>query len=167
MTADYLVKTLHLQPHPEGGYYKESYRSEELIRSEALPDRFSGTRSMATAIYFLIEKNNFSALHKIKSDETWHFYAGDALEVIELHEDGVLKSTLIGNQPGKGEVFQYTVKANIWFGSRVKQGGSFSLVGCTVAPGFDFKDFEMANRTAMIKTYPQHKTMIEAMTRLM
>jgi hypothetical protein len=166
MTVQQYIRQLGLQPHPEGGFYRETYRSDENIPAEGLPERFNGKRSFATAIYFLIEQHNFSALHKIKSDETWHFYAGDALEVIELDEAGILKTTLIGNNLDAGEVFQYTVKANTWFGSRVKAGGSFSLVGCTVAPGFDFKDFEMAEREELLRLFPQHSELITQMTRL-
>lgn len=165
MTLDYLVKKLELLPHPEGGYYKETYRSDVSLRKEVLPEGFEGNRNIATAIYFLIEKNNFSALHKIKSDETWHFYAGDALEVIELDEDGNLKTTLIGNKMEQGEVFQYTVPANTWFGSRVKRGGNYSLVGCTVAPGFDFADFEMAEKADLISKFPQQHSVILELTR--
>jgi predicted cupin superfamily sugar epimerase len=166
MNVDYLVKKLGLIPHPEGGYYKETYRSQMQIAQNALPYDFKGDRNASTAIYFLIEKNNFSALHKIKSDETWHFYVGDALEVIEIDEKGILKTTLIGNNLEEGEFFQHTVKADTWFGSRVKEGGSFSLVGCTVAPGFDFADFELAKREDLIQSYPQHKNLIEQLTRI-
>ncbi|WP_317897180.1 cupin domain-containing protein [Aurantibacillus circumpalustris] len=165
MTVNYLIKKLELLPHPEGGYYKETYRSDEKVAQIGLPDRFTGERTFATAIYFLIEKDNFSALHKIKSDETWHFYYGDALEVIEIDDQGNITTTHVGQNLKEGEVFQYTVKANTWFGSRVKEGGSFSLVGCTVAPGFDFEDFEMANRNELVKEFPQHKKLIEEMTR--
>jgi predicted cupin superfamily sugar epimerase len=166
MTIDYLVKTLNLLPHPEGGYYKETYRANLQLAKNALPEGFLGDRNIATAIYFLIEKNNFSALHKIRSDETWHFYYGDALEVIEIDENGVLTATAIGNNLIEGEVFQYTVKANNWFGSRVKAGGNFSLVGCTVAPGFDFNDFELGKKEDLLKLFPQHQKVIIEMTRI-
>ena len=116
MTVDLLVKELNLLPHPEGGYYKETYRSEGIISQASLSPDFSGDRNMATGIYFLIAKGNFSALHKIKSDETWHFYYGDALEVIEIDTAGSIKTTHIGSNLQKGETFQYTVKANTWFG---------------------------------------------------
>lgn len=165
MTVDYLVKKLEMLPHPEGGYYKEVYRCDEKISQKALPVRFTGDRNFATAIYFLIGKDNFSALHKIKSDETWHFYYGDTLEVIEIDDTGNLKITLVGNKLEEGEVFQYTVKAGTWFGSRVKAGGSFSLVGCTVSPGFDFDDFEMAERTDLIAKFPALLKVITEMIR--
>jgi predicted cupin superfamily sugar epimerase len=165
MTVETLVKELDLLPHPEGGYYKETYRSEGTIAQACLSSDFSGERNMATGIYFLIEKENFSALHKIKSDETWHFYYGDALEVIEINEQGDLIITKIGSNILKGETFQYTVKANTWFGSRVSANGNFSLVGCTVYPGFDFNDFELAKRDDLIKLFPKHQTIITELTR--
>lgn len=166
MTIETLVKELNLLPHPEGGYYKETYRSEAIISEACLSPDFSGGRNMATGIYFLIEKGNFSALHKIKSDETWHFYYGDALEVIEINEKGNLTITKIGSNLSKGETFQYTVKANTWFGSRVSEAGNFSLVGCTVYPGFDFNDFELAKREDLIKQFPQHSQLISELTRI-
>jgi predicted cupin superfamily sugar epimerase len=165
MTVDTLVKELDLLPHPEGGYYKETYRSEAKISHACLSPDFSGDRHIATGIYFLIEKGNFSALHKIKSDETWHFYFGDALEVIEIDEQGILTITKIGSHLLKGETFQYTVKANTWFGSRVSGNGNFSLVGCTVYPGFDFNDFELAKRDDLIKQFPKHQTIVTELTR--
>lgn len=166
MTVDTLVKELNLLPHPEGGYYKETYRSEGKITQTCLPTDFKGDRNMATGIYFLIEKGNFSALHKIKSDETWHFYYGDALEVIEINEQGNLTITQIGSNLLEGETFQYTVKANTWFGSRVNSNGNFSLVGCTVYPGFDFNDFELAQQKNLIQLFPQHRQLIIELTRV-
>lgn len=162
MTANDYILHLQLNPHPEGGFYKETYRCAEAIDFTG----FEGKRNISTAIYFLIEKGNFSALHRIKSDEVWHFYAGDALEVIEIDEVGNLISTLVGNNITKGQLPQYMVKAGRWFGSRVAAGGKFSLVGCTVSPGFDFKDFEMAGREALVAQFPEHATLITEMTRL-
>ena len=156
MNAEHYIKTLGLLPHPEGGYYRETYRSKESFN----PDPFGGQRNYSTAIYFLLEKANFSALHRIKSDELWHFYAGDPLEVIEIDAGGELKITELGKNN-----FQYGVPAGNWFGSRVKHGGEFSLVGCTVAPGFDFADFEMAEREKLLKEFPIHKIIINEMTR--
>lgn len=166
MNVEELKNALNLLPHPEGGYFKETYRSEMLVDAEHLNKEFSGQRNLSTAIYFLIEQANFSALHKIKSDEIWHFYDGDALEVIEIDDLGHLKFTAVGRNLSEGEHMQYLVKANTWFGSRVKAGGRFSLVGCTVAPGFDFRDFEMAKREDLTRKFPQHKKIIEEMTRV-
>lgn len=165
MTIDTFVKELDLLPHPEGGFYKETYRSSLIFDQQCLPAEFKGERNIATGIYFLIEKGNFSALHKIKSDETWHFYYGDALEVIEIDEHGNLKITHIGSNILEGETFQYTVKANTWFGSRVRANGKMSLVGCTVYPGFNFNDFELAGRSELIKCFPQHSKIITELTR--
>lgn len=161
MPAQDYINHLQLLPHPEGGYYKETYRSSLTNRY----NEFDGERNVATCIYFLLDKNNFSAFHKIKSDEMWHFYAGDTLEVIEINPSGELRITEIGQDIKTGQTFQYVVKANHWFGSRVKSGGEFSLVGCTVAPGFDFKDFEMAERNSLIKSFPQHREIIKSLTR--
>lgn len=154
MKAEHFIKTLSLLPHPEGGYYKETYRSVGKLIAE------QGERNYSTAIYFLLEQGNFSAFHKIKSDELWHFYAGDVLEVIEITTEGKLKITELG--PSN---FQYCVPAGNWFGSRVKQGGKFCLVGCTVSPGFDFKDFEMAEREKLLKEFPEHGSVIRELTR--
>lgn len=161
MNAQDYIHFLNLLPHPEGGYYKETYRS---LLSESFSG-FEGQRNVYTGIYFLIEKTNFSAFHKIKSDEMWHFYGGDALEVIEITNNGELKITIIGANIKNQEHLQYTVPAGHWFGSRVKKGGEFSLVGCTVAPGFDFKDFEMAKRNELIKDYPNYQSIITELTR--
>jgi uncharacterized protein len=165
LTSIELVQLLKLKPHPEGGYYKETYRSAESIGVNGLPERFNGLRQFSTAIYFLIEKHNFSAFHRIKSDEIWHFYAGNALEVIEIEPSGNLKKTLVGSGLTSGEVFQHTVPAGNWFASRVKEGGEYSLVGCTVSPGFDFQDFEMASRAELISQFPSHETIITELTR--
>jgi hypothetical protein len=154
MNVKHLIQTLELLPHPEGGYYKETYRSKGKINT------FQGERNYSTAIYFLLEKGNFSAFHKIKSDELWHFYSGDVLEIIEITQEGKLIITKLGP-----DNFQYCVPAGHWFGSRVKEGGTFSLVGCTVAPGFDFLDFEMAVRDTILKEFPQHSGIIKELTR--
>jgi predicted cupin superfamily sugar epimerase len=164
LNAAYCITHLGLIPHPAGGYYKETYRSEGTIDS-SLPDGISGPRSFSTGIYFLLEHGNFSAFHRIKSDEMWHFYAGDPLEVIEITPQGKLIITVLGNNLERGEVFQYVVPAGHWFGSRVKAGGIFSLVGCTVAPGFDFADFEMAEQDDLKKKFPYHSSIIEELTR--
>jgi predicted cupin superfamily sugar epimerase len=154
MDAKHYIKTLNLTAHPEGGYYKETYRSPIHI------DTSNGKRSASTAIYFLLEEGNFSAFHKIKSDELWHFYEGDALEVIEVTSKGELKITELSKNN-----FQYCVPAGHWFGSRVKNGGKFSLVGCTVSPGFDFADFEMAQKEKLIIEFPLYEKIIKELTR--
>ncbi|GAB3952914.1 cupin domain-containing protein [Spirosoma harenae] len=164
MTASYYVQTLNMLPHPEGGYFVETYRSDEAIAKSALPDRFSGERSFGTAIYFLLESHHISAFHRIQSDEIWHFYTGGPLEVFMIFPDGSLKIMRLGTNLEQGEVFQGVVPAGCWFGSKPAEGTAFSLVGCTVAPGFDFADFEMANREQLLTEFPQHKSVIEKLT---
>jgi predicted cupin superfamily sugar epimerase len=161
LSASYLVEKYQLTKHPEGGYYKETYKSELSIPGSALPNNFGGDRVCSTAIYFLLEQGHFSAFHKIKSDECWHFYAGQTLEVFVLNNDGILAIIRLGNDIENGEVFQYVVPANCWFASRPAANASFSFVGCTVAPGFDFRDFELATKQDLLLKFPQHEKMIE------
>ncbi|MCP9768860.1 cupin domain-containing protein [Lacihabitans sp. LS3-19] len=163
-TADYWIEKLEMQRHPEGGYFKETYKCVEDIEGNALPARFEGNRSMSTAIYFLLRKEDFSAFHKIKSDEIWHFYEGQRLEIFYFDENGKFETILLGRNSEKGEVFQAVVPANCWFGSRVASGSDYALVGCTVAPGFDFQDFEMAERDKLIADYPQFGEIILQLT---
>jgi uncharacterized protein len=165
MTAADYITAYHMQPHPEGGYYAETYRATERIAHAALPARFGGERAFSTAIYFLLENHNRSTLHRIQSDEVWHFYAGGPLNVYVIDPTtGTLQTIRLGNRPDWGEVFQAVVPAGHWFGSKpVGEADvpAFSLVGCTVAPGFDFADFELAAPEQMLATYPQHRAVIE------
>lgn len=166
MTAEDLVKKYEMLAHPEGGWYKENYRSEEIIDKQALPERFTEGRSFSTAIYFLMEKGNFSGFHRIKSDECWHFYAGQTLLVYVINKTGNLEIIKLGNNIELGECFQYVVPANCWFASRPADESEFSFVGCTVAPGFDFDDFELAFADNLSLQYPQHKSIIDSLCRL-
>jgi predicted cupin superfamily sugar epimerase len=163
--AQYWINHLGLSPHPEGGYYRVTYKSELTIVRSALPSGFQGDRSASTAIYFLLEGRDFSALHRIASDELWHFYAGSALMVYVIDPEGRYSELHLGDGSDDGEVFQATVKAGCWFASRLKGAAGFALVGCTVAPGFDFADFELATRSQLIRTYPAHQRLIEELTR--
>jgi predicted cupin superfamily sugar epimerase len=162
--ANYWVEKYQMQPHPEGGYFAETYRSNETIAKAALPARFSGDRSLSTGIYFLLENHHFSALHRIQADEMWHFYAGGPLNVYVIHLNGNLEIIKLGNNPDNGEVFQAVVPAGAWFGSKPASESAYSLVGCTVAPGFDFADFEMAERGELLTIYPQHEDIIRLLT---
>ncbi|UHG91633.1 cupin domain-containing protein [Spirosoma oryzicola] len=164
MTAAYYVQKLQMEPHPEGGYFAETYRSAETIPHSALPDRFGGNRAFGTAIYFLLESHHVSALHRIQADEIWHFYAGGPLDVFVIDPTGELTVIRLGNKLEQGDVFQAVVPAGCWFGSKPAEGSAFSLVGCTVAPGFDFADFEMADRATLLEEYPQHRAVIEQLT---
>jgi len=164
-TAEYWINKLGLEPHPEGGYFRQTYRSGVVIGCEALPAGFGGSRPVSTAIYFLLEGENFSAFHRLRSDELWHFYAGATVEVHVIDESGDHSEILLGRNAEAGEVFQAVVKAGCWFGSRVRDGRSWALVGCTVSPGFDFEDFEMAKRDELVRLYPQHREVIGRLTR--
>ncbi len=159
-----LITRLELQPHPEGGYFRETYRSAELVT--ALPERFQGQRSFSTAILFLLPHGHMSALHRIKSDEVWHFYQGSPLRVATLSPDGSRKDYLLGSSLDAGQTFQAVVPAGHWFGAYVDATQGESLVGCTVAPGFDFSDFEMGTRDALCKLYPQHGELVRRLTRV-
>jgi uncharacterized protein len=163
--AEYWIERLGLEAHPEGGYFRQTYRSEMMIAHEALPAGFSGARAASTAIYFLLEGNNFSAFHRLRSDEVWHFYAGASLAVHVIDEDGGCSEIWLGRDAEAGEVFQAVVKAGRWFASEMRDRKSWVLVGCTVAPGFDFEDFEMAKREELVREYPQHREVIERLTR--
>ena len=163
--ASYWVEKYNMQPHPEGGYFTETYRAEETIPHEALPIRFSGPRRFSTAIYFLLESHHVSALHRIQADEVWHFYAGGPLNVYVITPEGTLEIIRLGSNPEAGEVFQAVVPAGCWFGSRPAEGTDYSLVGCTVAPGFDFADFEMADRTTMLNEFPELEEVVRELTK--
>lgn len=165
-TATYWIDRYSLLPHPEGGYFKETYRSSEEIPEDGLPARFPAARTFSTAIFFLLQSTDFSAFHRIKADELWHFYAGGALEIFVIDpESGALHVIRLGNNSDQGEHFQAVVPAGAWFASRPAVGTEYALVGCTVAPGFDFQDFEMAERQALTATYPDHATLIAELTR--
>ena len=162
--ADF-VQQFDLQPHPEGGYFKETYRSPEILDGSALPNRFGSSRSIATAIYFLLEKNNFSAFHRIKSDECWHFYTGDSLLIHVLNVEGEYQLIKLGADILKGEVFQAVVPAGAWFASETNDNGLYSFVGCTVAPGFDFADFELASAEQLTADFPTQEQLIKRLCR--
>lgn len=163
MDANQWIAHLQLQPHPEGGFYKETYRAEGFMQvgTEAV-----AIRNYSTAIYFLLQDDNFSAFHRIASDEVWHYYGGGILELFEVDGYGILRRTLIGNQINEGAVPQHVVPAGHWFASRVLGAQGYVLTGCTVSPGFDFQDFEMAGRQALTLQFPQHKEIITALTRI-
>lgn len=165
ITVQQLIEKYQLLPHPEGGYYCRTYASEESIASNALPKRFSSDRLISTAIYFLLDGTNFSAFHRIKSDELWHFYAGDGLQIYVIHPDGRGEILKLGNDLSNEFSFQHVVKAGCWFASKPITENGFSFTGCTVAPGFDFADFELAEKKELLKLYPEHEEWIEILCR--
>ncbi|NOT75553.1 MAG: cupin domain-containing protein [Cyclobacteriaceae bacterium] len=162
--AQYWITQLKLQSHPEGGFFKETYRSIESIWATALPDRYADSRSFSTAIYFLLRSEDKSLFHRIKSDEIWHFHAGSALTIYVLNKDGLSEQKL-GPEPENGDSLQVVIPAGSWFGAIVNKPDSFTLAGCTVAPGFDFDDFELANSEKLLKEFPDHSQIIKKLTK--
>jgi predicted cupin superfamily sugar epimerase len=160
VTAQDWIERLGLRPHPEGGWYRETYRSPERVEAAALPRRFAGARVLSTAIYYLLRAGERSALHRIKSDEVWHHYAGDAVTLWLLDAAGVARRLRLG---GDGEP-QIVVPAGAWYGARVADGGAYALMGGTVAPGFDFADFELADRATLLAGWPAQRAVIEELT---
>lgn len=163
--ANELIASLKLLRHPEGGWFRETYRAEESISSVTLPDRVGGDRAVSTAIYFLLERGDVSALHRIKSDELWHFYSGARLTIHVLTPAGEHREILLGPATDKGETFQAVVMAGCWFGAEVTGEGEYTLVGCTVAPGFDFADFEMGVCKELSARYPEHVEIIRQLSK--
>lgn len=160
-----LIDLLNLQKHPEGGYFKETYRSEGVIPSEVLSNDIDGDRNYCTCIYFLLTSDNFSAFHQIKQDEMWHFYEGSPLIVHMIDTEGNYSFQKIGLDFENGQVPQFVVPKEVWFASEVAEPDSYSLVGCTVSPGFDFKDFELADKKFLTDEFPKHSKIIERLTR--
>ncbi len=163
--ADYWISKLKLRKHPEGGFYREIYRSVETVAAQALPERFNGTRSLSTAIYFLLEGDDFSALHRIQSDEVWHFYAGSSITIHTIDLSGEYDRILLGSNPENDEYFVAAIGARCWYGATLNEPGSYALVGGTVAPGFEFEELELANRTDLIRSFPEHSAVIRRLTR--
>ena len=156
-----IIDQLNLKKHPEGGYYKETYRSQDAIYLE----QFNGKRNFSTCIYFLLTNEAFSAFHKVNQDEIWHFYQGDCIHLHMISEEGNYQIQKIGNKLEDNEVPQFVVPAHTWFAAEVKRADGFALVGCTVSPGFDFQDFHLAERNELIDSFQQHQKIITRFTR--
>jgi uncharacterized protein len=164
-TADELIARLNLQPHPkEGGYFRETYRSAETFPASSLPERYGGDRSASTAIYYLLTPPTFSALHRLKTDEVFHFYLGSPVRMLQLFPDGTGRTVVLGPDLLAGQQVQVVVPAGVWQGSLLEPGGNFALLGCTVAPGFDYADYEAASRAELLQRYPEHAELIRRLT---
>ena len=153
-TKNYWIDKLNLKKHPEGGFYKETYRSSESINKESLPSRFDADRNFSTSIFFLLSETNFSAFHKIKQDELWHFHYGDFLTIHMISPVGEYSFQKLGLDLDDGQKLQVVVPADFYFAAEVNDKNSYVLCGCTVAPGFDFDDFEMPNRDELVEMFP-------------
>lgn len=160
--TDELTEALNLKPHPEGGYYTEVYRSDGII--ETAEDHFPDGRHYSTSIYYLLESGDQSHFHRIKSDEVWHHYEGSSITIHMITQTGSYRKLHVGKNFGNGQKPQHIVPANCWFGVTVDEPDSYALCGCTVSPGFDFEDFEMGDRSALLERYPEHEEIIERLT---
>jgi len=166
MTAQEYIATLDLSPHPEGGFYKEIYRAEGIIPQGNLPMRYNGGRSYSTAIYYLLKSGDFSSLHRLHSDEQWFHIDGSALTIHSISPNGDYTAHHIGKRLEAGESPYVIVPHGCWFGGSVDAPDAFALVGCIVAPGFDFDDFELGKREELLQRYPQHVSIINKLTRI-
>lgn len=165
MTADELIRLLQLQPHPkEGGHFRETYRAVEELAAEALAARYGAPRSASTAIYYLLTPTTFSALHRLRSDEVFHFYLGDPVRMLQLMPDGSGKIVMLGPDLQAGQQVQVVVSRGVWQGSLLEPDGAYALLGCTVAPGFDYADYETGERGELLSQYSQFADLIRRLT---
>jgi uncharacterized protein len=160
--AQKYIKQLQLKKHPEGGYYREVYRSGELILPKQLPERYKSSRNFSTSIYFLLEGKQFSSFHRLQSDELWHYYDGSTVLVYIIDNTGNLSVKKLGK--GKDYQFQLIIEKQNWFAAEVENKKSFSLFGCTVSPGFEFEDFEPGKKNSLIKDFPKREALIKRLT---
>ncbi|WP_147819726.1 cupin domain-containing protein [Salidesulfovibrio onnuriiensis] len=165
LTPEDVIRLLRLEPHPEeGGFFAETYRSAESVLQEHLPGPYDGPRAHGTAIYYMLTPATFSHIHRLKSDEIFHFYLGDPCEMIQLHPDGSAKTIVLGQDIAAGHKLQALAPKGVWQGTRLLPGGSFGLLGCTVAPGFEYADYEHGDRSALIRQYPMAEKLITLLT---
>ena len=161
--AKQYIKQLQLKKHPEGGYFREVYRSSERILPTHLPKRYKSSRNLSTSIYFLLEGRQFSSFHLLQSDELWHFYDGSTVLLYIINQKG----ELIVKKLGRDEdcELQLTIEKQNWFAAELEDKKLFALFGCTVSPGFEFEDFELGKRDELIKKFPQHSSLIKRLTK--
>jgi uncharacterized protein len=164
MDTQAIIRQLGLRPHPEGGFYRETYRCDEGVAAAALPARYGKARSLSTCIYYLLTPGNFSTLHRLRSDEIFHFYLGDSVTMLQLHADGRGKTIVLGQDIAAGQQLQVVAAKDVWQGMFLNDGGKFALLGTTVSPGFDFDDFEVGNRADLIRQFPARAALIERLT---
>jgi predicted cupin superfamily sugar epimerase len=164
-TADELIAFLKLQPHPkEGGFFRETYRAAESIESAGLPERYRSARAHSTAIYYLLTPGTCSALHRVASDEIFHFYLGDPVRMLQLTPEDSGRTIVFGQDLLAGQQVQVVVPRGVWQGSILEPGGRFALFGCTVAPGFEYADYEGARRRELLARYPEFADLITQLT---
>lgn len=160
MTAADIIRWLSLKPLPvEGGYFRETFRSPHAVPAAG------GSRSLSTAIYYLLAPGTFSAMHRLPGDEVFHFYLGDPVEMLQLRADGTGERVVLGAGIERGEALQVVVPGGVWQGTRLLSGGAFALLGTTMAPGFDVRDYEAGDREVLLAGYPAHAALVTALTR--
>ncbi len=162
--ADYWIEKLSLSPHPEGGYFNETFMATDVIPTDNLSRNYEGPRKAYTSIYFLLKSGQISHLHRLKSDELWNYHSGSPVTVHVIDLKGNYYAKKLGPDPDNQESFQVLIEAGVWFGAEVDDEDSYSLVGCFVSPGFEFIDFELAEREELIEKYPEHTSIIEKLT---
>jgi uncharacterized protein len=166
LSAERLKEILKLEPHPrEGGWFRQTYVSAERIPQAELPGRYDGERAAATAIYYLLTPTTFSEMHRLASDEVFHFYLGDPVEMLQLRPDGEGEVVRLGADIEGGMKPQLLVSQGVWQGSRLVAGGEVALLGCTVSPGFDYADYEQGMRARLTAEYPAFAEKIRELTR--
>jgi predicted cupin superfamily sugar epimerase len=164
MTAEEVIRLLHLEPHPtEGGYFRETYRSTLQLPENILPSH-GGCRSLSTAIYYLLRPGQVSELHMLRSDEIFHFYFGQPVSMLQLYPDGTGREIILGTDLKAGQLPQVVVPAGVWQGSRLLSDTGFALLGCTVAPGFDYADYRRGSRAELIERWPPFAPTITLLT---
>ncbi|MEZ7198296.1 cupin domain-containing protein [Pseudodesulfovibrio karagichevae] len=164
-TAGEIIEYLGLSPHPEeGGWFLETHRADESLAREILPGRYTGPRTMGTAIYYLLTPDTYSHMHRLISDETFHFYAGGPCEMLQLHPDGSGETIVFGNDVLAGQRPQIVVPRGSWQGLRLLPGADFALMGCTVAPGFEYADYAHGERAVLVARYPEFRDWIVRLT---
>jgi len=165
LTAEQIRELLQMRPHSiEGGYFAETYRGAAVVPRSLLPG-YPGDRAISTAIYYLLTPDTFSAMHRVRGDELFHFYLGDAVEMLQLKADGTGEVIVLGQDIAAGMRLQHTVPGGVWQGSRVRAGGKFALLGTTMSPGFEYEDYETGTRQKLSAQFPQYSDMVAALTR--
>lgn len=165
ISAEEIKALLHLEPHPrEGGWFRQTWKANEVLPQSAVLARYAGPRSAGTAIYYLLEPNSFSEMHRLQSDEVFHFYLGDPVEMLQLFPDGSGRRIVLGTNVAGGEWPQVIVPSGVWQGSRLIPGGKLALLGCTVSPGFEYEDYESGKRDDLARQWPDWRDLIHALT---
>ena len=160
-----IITSFGLEPHVEGGWFRRTFQSDQQLNKNSLTNCFTGTRYVTTSIIYLLPKGEFSAFHSLLQYETWHFYSGDPIIVHWFNDQGILESQILGTNYEKGEIPQLTIKPNTYFAAELAPKSEYAFVGCTVSPGFDYEDFTLAKRKALLQLYPDYAPIIKRLTK--